>query len=307
MTTLSPASTPYRITESDYYRLREMLFREFPEALEELTRRCAETGAGEVDKDSLWKQAGDKPLFSNMNVKAGRRSEKAWREGLFPDWRDMGSPDVWNIVYQKSRNARKTDNFLIEGAGALTFTAKRGKYTTLKDGTKFRRPRTALFRLYSMQSFARWLVQQSDDSLSKGLLSTLGETLGPAASIETVVETCRALASEFGFGWGVTTVLHALMDCGFWLVKPDVHLVKTVAQLGCLKDASLALADADRYLKKEACLFDVVDVARELAGRITPLEESRGKAIREVDVVLMRANYHGLVERFKHTLERKAA
>jgi hypothetical protein len=321
--------SPCVLTAADYYRLRDMLFTEFPEALDELVVRCNETGVGTVDaegnriltEDDFWRSVGDKPLFTNMSVKAGRSSEKAWRVGLFPDWHDMGS-DRWQLVYRKSGSARATDNYTVVGPDAQTFVGKRGRFTTLADGTRFRRPRTAMFRLYAMRGLARWLVEQNQQVLpvedaaesrggSTGLqapkLASLSLNLGKHSPIEKVAETCRELAEAFGLGWGVTTVLHGLMDCGYWVVKPDVHLVRTVAKLGCLKDPTLALADSDKFLKKEACLFEVVDVARELARRITPLPESGGKAIREVDVVLMRANYHGLVEKFKAPSPRKAA
>lgn len=301
------AAAPHIISDVEYYRLREMLFREFPEELDELSRRCETTGTGKTDPDNIWLYSGGKPLFTNMSVKAGRRSETAWHAGLFPTWQAMGSAD-WDIQYRKGKNARRTDNFEIKGDAAKAFVSKLGKFTTLADGTRFKRPRTARFRLYAMQSLAKWLVRQATETGKPDIgLSKLGEALNPKASIETVAATCRALASEFGLGWGVTTVLHAMMDCGFWVVKPDVHLVKTVAKLGCLKDPALALASSEKYLKKEACLFEVVGVARELATRITPLPQSQGKAIREVDVVLMRANYRGLVEKFRSSPGEQAA
>jgi hypothetical protein len=303
----TPAAAPHVISDIEYYRLREMLFREFPEDLDELNKRCNATGTGKTDPDNIWKHSGDKPLFTNMSVKAGRRSETAWHMGLFPTWQAMGSAN-WDIQYRKGKNARTTDNFEINGELAKAFVAKLGKFTTLPDGTRFKRPRTARFRLYAMHSLAKCLVRQAAETGKPAIdLSKLGESLGPKADIETVAATCRALASEFGLGWGVTTVLHAMMDCGFWVVKPDVHLVKTVAKLGCLQDPTLALADSEKFLKKEACLFEVVGVARELATRIKPLPEAQGNAIREVDVVLMRANYRGLLEKFRSPPGQQAA
>jgi hypothetical protein len=86
------------------------------------------------------------------------------------------------------------------------------------------------------------------------------------------------------------------MDLGLWVVKPDIHVVRACAMLDCLMDFARVLADPENYARKIETLFEVVEVCRALARHITPLPQSMGKAVREVDVVLMRASYRKMVD-----------
>jgi hypothetical protein len=245
---------------------------------------------------------GDKPLFTNMSVEAGRAAEAAWALGLFPGWRELASSG-WNIVDLRAGNARADSRFSVSGTLAQSFYAqKRGCGVTLTDGRMFQMPKTATFRLYMMQQLARWLARECGGAPNypnaDNVLVWLVNELAPHQPIAKVRAAVEKLATQFGLGWGVTTVLHGLMDLGFWVVKPDVHLVRSVALLGCLKDSAAALSNPEKYLNHPDTLFEVVDVCRRFAPLITPLPQSQRKSIREVDIVLMRASYRSIVERY---------
>jgi len=70
--------------------------------------------------------------------------------------------------------------------------------------------------------------------------------------------------------------LHALMDCGFPVVKPDVWLSKGVQELGWLQDVNRNAFKAGR---RDACtevfrrLADVADRASRIDGRVHTLRE----------------------------------
>lgn len=286
------------LSAADYHRLRDDLLEQHPEDLDELQLRCVNTGAGSTDADQLWLRMGDKPLFMNNSVTAGRKPEQAWANGLFPSWTEFSS-DGWDITDLEQGHPRADARFEVRGARAIDFVKNSfGKNVMLDNGERLQMPSTAKFRLYAMQQFARWLKSHAGSGQKIDALNDIAKTLAPGAPIEGVRALCVELAEKFGLNWGVTTVLHGLMDAGFHVVKPDIHVVQTVAKLGCLRDPGKALNDPGAYLKKESSLFEVVDVARQLAPSIVPLPQSQGKAIREVDVVLMRANYRGIVDGF---------
>lgn len=332
------------LSTQEYYRLREMLLSQYPRAREELLVRCGLTGDGEVSPDALWRLMGDKPLYTNKSVVSGRPYEYAWAHGMYPGWEEMASND-WAIRRDATKHFRSNEAYTLpENERVKAFMdLEKKRIEATSAHPEFIVPETHVSRLYAMHCFAVWIKKNFGDvRLSQETASKITDALAPELTESGLKKAIQKLCKEIGGLWGPATLLHGLMDAGFAAVKPDQHLLYTMVRLNCIANPDddlravldsakakqmLAAIDAKQtnrgkeakkrdpdnpqmelaaeLLRKEKYLFKAVHAARELASRIVPGPEARGKAAREVDIVLMRASYESTNgTRFVDTFQR---
>lgn len=154
-------------------------------------------------------------------------------------------------------------------------------------------PGVSVSRLHAMRSSALWLRQRVNEVGDMGKLIDLSfdDCTSPEALYDAVAPLCRAL----GIGWGQTTVFHALVDAGFDVVKPDIHVTRTLAFFNELPKSDAACKKTRNYLALPYGPARAVHSARALAKSIEPLESSNGNAYREVDIVLLYASATNLL------------
>jgi hypothetical protein len=260
---MAEASNTGPLTGKEYYRLRDELFKCHPRAKEELIVRCRNTGTGEITPDTLWRFMGDKPLYTNKSVIAGRPYEYAWLKGMYPDWKEMAGND-WTIERNKAIQYRLEEAYKTPSSEKfLSFKKQEGLHIDATDThPKFTVAETPNSRLYAMHRFALWIAKNfPNGSCHSEGASRIASALHPDLDESGLKKAIEGLRSEIDGLWGPATLLHGLMDAGLAAVKPDQHLLYTVVRLNCVSvpDQQLA-AVLDPKKAKEA--LDVIDARR---------------------------------------------
>lgn len=309
----------HQINLGDYCRLRNELFSRHPSAKFELERRLARTAAvAATSADDIWRYMGDKPLFTNKSVTAGEPGAIAWEKYRFPKWQEMAGPE-WEIIPRNKATALREDNDeddkKFEALGALAIAFKQAGVANKNGNGEI--PNISLDRLYRMRQLALWIKEQEDTG--GNIIATKMKLLEDSLNADTPdldlifettfcfkenLENRKRKAKIHLHGWGPATILHGLMDAGYSAVKPDIHMMYTIEKMtGYSIPRKGARAQKGQFTTQPAtakgnfaptleAIGHILKVTRDLAGRIkegdgTPMK----KAIREVDVVLMRASY----------------
>jgi hypothetical protein len=210
--------------------------------------------------EEIWRVIWDKPLFANARVSVAKRWRADIAEEMEASWKVLGAdPAVFTI--RQVRPGVQRDCFKVEGALAVDFVA---------------RHRIALHRLYRIQSAAT-AVRRRAACHAYPFADLVGLPLA---------EVVPVLQKEFGAGWGVVTVLHALTDMGL-AVKPDLHLVNTMRALELSN--GLAVGRVPDFRDAIRINEDVRHLLTALGRADTPSE------LRYIDKVLMDISYHNLL------------
>lgn len=279
------ASSGQRLTTESYQLLRDRLLNEYPDVRCELARAVSSVPKAPLDVGSVWAAFGSKPLFSSTKLAAAAQYTKAWDRKLFPTMEDFLSPD-WEIRYRPiaKKGWRSSSCYTYNSARVADLHAR------LK---QMGAPRVSVSRLHAMRNSAHWLRQR---------VAAVGETgnlidikLENCETAEKLYDAIAPLCRALGLGWGQTTVFHALVDAGFDVVKPDIHVTRTLAFFSELRDSDAACKKTRNYLASPYGPARVVHAARTLAKSIEPLASSNGNAYREVDIVLLHASATGLL------------
>ena len=248
---------PHKLFLTLHDRLSEL----HPDAIQEAKTLALNTIDPRIaEPDTIWRVLWDKPLFANARVEVAKR----WVAGIEPEmagaWKILGAdPAVFKI--RQVRPGMKRECFEVEGALAREFV---------------RQHRVALHRLYRIQGAA------------VALRARAVRNAHPFADIvgRTLSETIPALQSEFGPGWGVITVLHALTDMGL-AVKPDLHLVNTMRKL----KLSHGLAD-----RKVPDFRDAVQINKDVRQLLAAIGRSDNPSdLRYIDKVLMDLSHRNIL------------
>ncbi len=206
----------------DDFRLFEGMLKHFhPQAIAEAEHLAASVvDCEEADAETVWNVLWNKPLFANARVAVSL----GWLDKLAPEmvgaWRVWGAdPEVFRIT--KTGPGVRRDAFTVRGSIAIDLVD---------------RHRIPLHRLHRIQGAAAMLRKRAQSSsrpfrgFSREPLSTL----------------VPSLQRELGVGWGPVTVLHLLTDFGL-AVKPDIHLVSTIADFdlwsGARSEGTLSVED----------------------------------------------------------------
>jgi hypothetical protein len=248
---------------SRFYALHDLLIMHHPEAIAEAKKLAASTvDAQSANAEAIWGLLWDKPLYANARVSVATRWVESVRADMQGAWQFMGAdPAVFRILHKKP--GIKRDSFEVQGALAQDLVAKQ---------------RIALHRLHRIQGAAIALRARAahrelpfDDLVGKPLRDNIA-----------------TLQREFGTGWGVITVLHALTDMGL-AVKPDLHLVNTMSALelttGLSRQKVPDINDSIRINE------DVRTLLRATGRAETPFE------LRYTDKVLMEISRLGLLSK----------
>lgn len=248
---------PHNVFLALHDRLRE----QHPDAISEAEMLAANTvDPRTAGPDAVWRVLWDKPLFANARVEVAKR----WVAEIEPEmagaWKVLGAdPAVFNI--RQVRPGVKRDCFEVDGVFARELVA---------------RHRVALHRLYRIQGAAvalRGRAVRNDHPFA--------DIVGRALS-----ETIPGLQSEFGPGWGVITVLHALTDMGL-AVKPDLHLVNTMRKL----KLSHGLAD-----RKVPDFRDALQINKDVRQLLAAIGRSDDPSdLRYIDKVLMDLSHRNVL------------
>lgn len=232
-----------------------------PDAVREATALASSTvDPRTADAEAIWRVLWDKPLFANARVAVAGR----WVAGIEAEmqgaWRTWGAdPGVFNI--RRVRPGVKRECFEVQGALALGFVA---------------RHRIALHRLHRIQGAAAALRVRGAPNPHP-----FADLVGKPLSV-----VIPALQREFGSGWGVVTVLHALTDMGL-AVKPDLHLVTTMRFL------KLSEGISDR---KVPDLRDAVRINEGVRALLSALgRPDTSFELRFIDKVLMDLSHRGML------------
>jgi hypothetical protein len=267
-----------------YEALRErVLQNEVAQA--ELAHAVACMRVGPLTIDLVWQRLGPKPLFAATNISTFRRHEAAWEAGLYPSM-DNFLTSKWDMQTQGGGKWRKDD----------AFTFDRATVGDLQTGLNKRgAPTPAVYRLFAIRSVAYWLN-------TGGLTQLQGLKFEDAKHASELSRQLQPLRQALGLGWGVATICHGIMDLGFPVVKPDLHVVRTLGYFNAFDDVSTnrqAVKASRSFLARPLGPARAVVAARELASQVTPLLMSQGYTHREVDIVLLHASLDNVLASFK--------
>lgn len=264
------------MTEAAHMRflaLHDILSSRHPNAIEEAKMLAASTiDPRFASADAVWDVLWNKPLYANARVPVANRWVEEIRADMKGAWEIMGAdPAVFRILHKAP--GVKRECFEVQGDLAIDLVA---------------RHRIALHRLHRIQGAAIALRARASRSQCP-FEDLVGQPL--RASI-------AALQGEFGAGWGVVTVLHALTDMGL-AVKPDLHLVATMRKLGL----STGLSGRKVPDIRDAILIneDVRALLRATGQAETPSD------LRYADKVLMELSRLGLLPKAAATASDVAA
>jgi hypothetical protein len=243
-----------------FLTLHDRLAKLHPDAIAEAKTLAASTvDPRDATPDVIWRVLWDKPLFANARVEVAKR----WVAEIEPEmagaWQVLGKdPAVFNI--RQVRPGVKRDSFEVQGDFGREFVA---------------RHRVALHRLYRIQGAAA-AVRHRAARNTYPFADLVGRTLSDVITM---------LQNEFGSGWGVITVLHALTDMGL-AVKPDLHLVKTMRSLKLIEGL------ADRKVPDFRDALRINQAVRKLLAAIGRSDEPSD--LRYIDKVLMDLSHRNL-------------
>ena len=213
--------------------------------------------------EKTWNVLWDKPLFANVHVGGGVNWRKQIESEMPGAWRTWGL-DGFRI--RKVAPGKKRECFKVHGKQAKEFVERHANI-----------PR---HRLYAIQGAA---------AAMRSCCRPFAHLPGFPCVSEVNV---RELEDIFGWGWGRTTVMHALTDVGL-SVKPDTNLARTVRASdlvpGLPENRIPTLAQAAEINR---AVFELLDGIRS-AGRtdITDIPNPH----RYIDKVLMDISRQGLL------------
>ena len=196
----------------NFLKLHDRLAYLHPDAITEAKALAAATVDPQTaTADEVWRVIWDKPLFANARVDVAKRWVANIEEDMNGAWNFLGKePTVFRI--RQVRPGMQRECFEVQGAFGLDFVA---------------RTSVALHRIYRIQGAATALRHR------------VMRNAFPFADIvgRPLADVIPILQNEFGSGWGVITILHALTDMGL-AVKPDLHLVNSMRLLKLCTDIS---------------------------------------------------------------------
>lgn len=250
-------------------------------------------------EDILWHNFGDKPLFSAMRANEGGLGDRyahMWKNRMFPSWSIMAKSD-WEISVRKknNKNGKVVDEYFGVGVDAVEFNTKAGTQMdpVMEAYPQNKRPRVAYMRLSKMRTIA---INIPTATPIVPVTSSLFFTSKTGADF---LVAGKSLGNALGIG--LTTAYHGAADMGFQVMKPDIHVTRTLGYFKNIDDYK-AFDDPGGFLGSDKNKAEVVCAGVTLARQINPkslLPEFCGNAFREVDIVLMQASLHDINKEFK--------
>ena len=244
-----------------FLKLHDRLADLHPDAIAEAKALAATTvNPQTATADIIWRTIWDKPLFANARVDVAKRWVANIEEDMKGAWTVLGAdPTVFRI--RQVRPGMQRECFEVQGVLGLDFVARHS---------------VALHRMYRIQGAATALRHRAMRN-TYPFADIVGRPLADIIPI---------LQNEFGSGWGVITILHALTDMGL-AVKPDLHLVNSMRLL------KLCTGISDRKVPDFKDALRINEAVRLLLAALghsdTPSE------LRYIDKVLMDLSHRNLL------------
>ncbi len=275
----------------DYLSLRSVVLEGTPNRgpnLQKIVRDADFDQNMERSLGDLWNKIKLHPLYANMKVKIAQPRVNAIRDHHFvSDYEPFrgAATQSRHEWYVRGLGPTNRPEYTAVGREAKAFCSKGHPYEAMPYRTKAEIP-------YRWARLAALFCKAHDsgDTNARQFFGRLGD-----APVEEMRDAgsdqfwkLRDTLHESG-AYGPVTALHALMDCGFPCVKPDVWVSKIGHELHWLDDVN---ANAFRAGKRVACtiafrrLGAIAERASKLDGRI--------HSIRELDAVVSWAGMHGI-------------
>lgn len=274
-----------------YLRLRKKVT-ETPSNKEKLERLVLKSDFERNMKsplDDLWNKIKLHPLWAHVKVKLGSAKAEAIAKNTFVSDFEVfrgaieSTGHEWYVDRARGQNNRP--HYTPLGAEAIAFCGRQGHYQAMPYRTKPEIPyRWA--RLAMLFCNAR----KAGDTNTRQFFERLGGDTAGNMRDPTSDGFWRLRDAFRDVGaFGPVTTLHALMDCGFSVVKPDVWLGRIAHDLGWLIDVD---TNAFKAGKRDACTVAFKRLAA-IAERASVID-GRKHTTRELDAVVSGAGMKGV-------------
>lgn len=263
----SPSADQISKAVAQFATLQQNLYQLSTNAKAEADRLASATvDCRTASADLVWSVLWDKPLYTNRGTDEAKAYVKAISSEMPGAWRQMAAAFGPYHIRRKGKvdwaddAGRSNDSFEVNGRVVDHFLLNHN---------------IAYQVSFAIVGAGRALCNRSATS-SFPYADLHGQPLH---------HTVKSLSKEFGWNWGHTTVLHFLTDLGL-AIKPDRHLVRTIAHLGLF-----FCKNADEPSLKEA--LQINDVVRAMCWAFYG---SDGPAsLRTMDKNLMDISERGLL------------
>jgi len=293
-------TTSHVLDEALYLTMRDDLWNNYPQARAAMREAAVNVPVPAPTPDKLDAHIGlfvEKPLYAQMKAAKGGLGDRysfMWRNNWFPTPQELVGAG-WEI--EKSGR----HDYVASGADVIAF--QQAERRPLGDAFPGKtHPRVSLDRLYRMRKIAmRWHEALPAIQAAHAGFRTAREADDFYRHMKPVLEAFDTSA--------MTTKFHAMTDLGFDCIKPDMHAARTLAWFGRLRARrpvagvdvnARAYAEPTEYLKSQWNQCHVVSEGVALARSLAAdklLPEFRGNACREVDIVLMQASLHDVIQK----------
>lgn len=228
--------------------------------------------------EGVFSRIWDKPLRSGVLVGNG----EAWAQQLIP------------IIPQNQLNTFQHEDYTISEDGHAYPIGQSA--IALCDSTN-----AANWRVCNIIRMARRLQIWNNQ--------TLGEALGHEnIDVTETLTLINTLSDTFGAGWGTITCFHAAADLGYPVVKPDIHVGRSMFRLGWFHEIGdmghpYLNSDIDGMFKNSLIIQMAAQTRARLVGNVLLENDDRAfpeiedyNIIREIDLVLMKASQLGYTD-----------
>ncbi|MGE7418682.1 hypothetical protein [Methylobacterium tarhaniae] len=187
--------------------------------------------ASEADAHTIWETLYPLPFYSAMKIEfASRRVQSALKGGWLSDFRMLAGAESstnhpWHV-------ARQNNRYVAIGSEAREFCSRSGRY----EGMSLKTNPFVIQRLSRLATIFEVELRKSPNSTEPFLNILAGKDIKDRES--------WALAhAKLESAIGPITAAHAMTDCGFRMVKPDIWITRIATRCGWIKthtDAQLA-------------------------------------------------------------------
>jgi len=230
-----------------------------------------------LSMEDVFMRIWDKPLFSGVRVENGEKWKGQLREAI-------------SLISINDFD----EKYLVSKAGHAKPIGNKAKSLCGKTSA-------ANWRVCNIIRMARGLQNRND--------LTLGDVFGHEdIDLSATLNLINTLSDAFGVGWGTITCFHAAADLGYPVIKPDIHVGKSMFRLGWfygIGNNGYPYVDSDiKNMFRSSLIIQMAAQARaRLVGDV--LLENNDRAfrdianysiLREIDLVLMRASQLNMVD-----------
>lgn len=239
--------------------------------------------AKQIDQQTFWMKARDKPCWSNIRVKIGQllANQLTLSKG-FESYEIIASP-AWQMGSHGTGPKWKNNTcFSLHGDGVKQFVTSLGNSGLAK----------YLWRLYAIRSLAAAL--STNETVRRMISKLSAATSAGQLNYDWLEEWVKEFKGYVGRGWGPTTVHHALTDLGVSL-KPDIHVTRSCVRIGLIPGVDKQMDQREVDARWAKLVPQVIRNLMELSKHVSPVAVPDARSsLREIDKVLMEWSRQGL-------------